>query len=448
MSQRTLLGHLLAWVLGALALVWGSFVVFGFQTGVHEADELTDGHLASVATLLLSEDDNDFVTPRGRIDAGSAMKSHDYQQSLSVLVWNAQGRLIGQTGGASAPPFDAGEGFATLQLDGRSWRSFARWDALRQRRVMVLLSIAERDELAWDIAGQVAEPGLWLLPVVALALGLALRRGLRPLHALSEEVHALDPRRPAPLPLADRQQEFRVVVEAINALSARYRAALTREQELASELAHELRTPLASLALNARSLRAPLDEAERELALDRIEHEALRTGQVLTELLALARASRTELAEAAQTLDLGELAARVLADYVQPALASGHELALSGSERFALQGHPVLLELALRNLIENALSHTAAGSLVEVQLDAAQGWLQVCDSGPASSAPAAEPPRAGRLQTLGLGLGHRVVEKVAAVHGAAFAAVTPPPGFDSCYRLSFTPAASAQGSQR
>lgn len=446
MSQRTLLGHLLAWVLGALVLVWGSFIAFGFQTGVHEADELTDGHLASVATLLLSEDDNDFVAPRGRPEATATLKSHDYQQSLSVLVWNAQGRLISQTGSAVAPPFEAGEGFATLQLGGQPWRSFAHWDDAHQRRVMVLLSIAERDDLAWDIAGQVAEPGLWLLPVVALVLGLALWRGLRPLHALSDEVHALDPRRPAPLPLEERQQEFRFVVEAINALSARYRAALTREQELASELAHELRTPLASLALNARSLRAPLDEAERERALDRIEHDALRTGQVLTELLALARASRTELAEAAQAVDLAELAAKVLADYVQPALDSGHELALSGVEHLRLQGHPVLLELALRNLIENALSHTAAGSLVEVQLDATGPWLQVCDSGP--DAARAVMARAARLPTLGLGLGHRVVEKVAAVHGAVFAAVPPPPGFDSCYRLSFAPEAAAQGSQR
>ena len=45
---------LLAWVLAALALVWGSFVIWGYQTGVTEADELTDGHLASVASLALN----------------------------------------------------------------------------------------------------------------------------------------------------------------------------------------------------------------------------------------------------------------------------------------------------------------------------------------------------------------------------------------------------------
>ncbi|HEX2009778.1 MAG TPA: histidine kinase dimerization/phospho-acceptor domain-containing protein [Roseateles sp.] len=432
----SLLRHLLAWVLGALVVVWGSFVAVGFRTGVHEADELTDGHLASVATLLLNQrGGGEFIskTPQPSGLLPPDLKSHDYQQSLSVLVWNAAGQLLGQTGVAQAPDFERSEGFADLQLGGEPWRSFARWDPAHERRVMVLLRLAERDDLAWDIAGQVAEPGLWLLPVVALALGLALRRGLRPLYQLSDEVHALDPHRAAPLALQDRKQEFQAVVEAINALSLRYRAALTREQELANELAHELRTPLASLALHASNLRGALDGAEREQALARIEHEALRTGQVLSELLSLARASRTELAEAQQALDLAALAGRVLAEYGQAALDSGHELALGGAEHFPLQGHPVLLELALRNLIENALSHAPPGSLVEVQLDREARWLQVCDRAVAQPLPAAT----RRLPTLGLGLGHRVVEKVAAVHGAVFAAVPPPSGFDSCYRLQF-----------
>jgi two-component system sensor histidine kinase QseC len=52
--RPSLIWHLMAWMLGALVVVWASFVALGYQTGVHEADELTDGHLAGVAALVLN----------------------------------------------------------------------------------------------------------------------------------------------------------------------------------------------------------------------------------------------------------------------------------------------------------------------------------------------------------------------------------------------------------
>ncbi|HET7795580.1 MAG TPA: histidine kinase dimerization/phospho-acceptor domain-containing protein [Rhizobacter sp.] len=438
MRGKSLLRHLLAWVLGALVLVWASFVVVGYNTGVHEADELTDGHLASMAHLLLSQHNGAFdASDRADTDvppgAIAGMRSHDYQQSMSVIEWDANGQVLTQTGSAPTPPFTPDEGFADLSLGvpPTAWRAFSRWDpADHSRKVMVLLSVQERDDLAEDIAAQVAEPGFWLLPVVALALGWAIWRGLRPLHSLSRDVAALDVHEATPL-RTQPHQEFKAVVDSINTLVERQHAALVRERALSSELAHELRTPLASLALHAGLLRGAHDDAERAQVIARIEHDAQRANHVVSHLLALARASRAEMAEAAQPLDLAELARRVVGDYASAALASGHELALSGDEQFRLDGHAVLLELALRNLIENALSHTPRGTLIEVQLDAQARWLQVCDTGQPDAAPAPSGFSAG------LGLGHQVVDKIAAIHDASFSTPAPPDGFRSCYRLRF-----------
>lgn len=451
LGGRTLLRHLLAWSLGALALVWGSFVVVGFTTGLHEADELTDGHLASVAALQAALGDGRFDPARrpdpGR-DVDASLKSHDYQQSLSVVVWDGAGRLLTSTGDAPLPPFSTATGFADLQLGqpATRWRSFSRWEGpAQQRRITVMLSVQERDDLAWDIAEQVASPGLWLMPAIAVVLGLAMRRGLKPLHDLSNDVLALDVHRPHPLPDRHPHEEFKGMVAAIDTLVARQHAALQRERQLASELAHELRTPLASLALHARTLQGPMDEADRRASLQRLEQDAMRAGEVVQQLLSLARASRTEMDESAQRLDLAALAHEVVADYAQRALDSGHELALVAGQAFPLVGHPLLLALALRNLIDNALGHTPAGTLVEVQLDAGERWLQVCDSGgPAAEAPAAPCDMAPNAFTAGLGLGHRVVDKVAAIHDARFARCAAPPGFTTCYRLSFGPE-SGQG---
>jgi two-component system sensor histidine kinase QseC len=446
MGQKSLLRHLLAWALGALVLVWVSFIFIGFRTGVHEADELTDGHLASMAHLLLRQHDGKFDESNGGgmgapSGAIAELRSHDYQQSMSVVVWSEEGQVLTQTGEAPLPPFTGDEGFADLSLGAppTTWRTFSRWDPVdHSRKVMVLLSVQERDDLAEDIAEQVAEPGFWLLPVVALALGWAIRRGLNPLRSLSRDVSELDVHDPEPL-RTQPHQEFKAVVDSINTLVERAHTALVRERDLSSELAHELRTPLASLTLHTSLLRRASNDDERAQALSRIEHDAQRASHVVSHLLALARASRTEMAESAQQLDLAELARRVVGEYAQTALGSGHELALVSAGDFTLTGHAVLLEIALRNLIENALSHTPRGTVIEVQLDASARWLQVCDDGAVPAKDSSAAPVSSGL-SLGLGLGHRVVDKVAAIHNASFAVAAPPAGFGVCYRISFAAA--------
>lgn len=416
----TLTGHLLAWTLGALLAVWVSFILFGYKAGQLEADELTDGHLASVSALLLAYSHGTFVAQPVPEPAHSTieLRAHDYQQSLSVVMWDREGRVLTRSGDAPLPPFTLQEeGFATLALGqpATHWRVFSHWSSDGSRKLMVLLSVAERDALAADMAEEFVTPSLWLLPVIALVLGLAIHRGLRPLYAVSRDVHALDIHRAAPLP-APRHSELAGVVEAVNRLVERYHAALTRERELASEFAHELRTPLAALALEARGLREQPAGPGRDAAPVRIEQQALRAGEVLNQLLALARAGRAELDEVMQPVDLRSLAQDVVAQFAPQAHAGGRELALAADGPCTVQGHPVLLEIALRNLVENSLSHTPPGTQVEVQVDAALRRLRVCDLWPQTGAPEAHKGGAA----LGLGLGHRVVQKIAAIHGARF----------------------------
>lgn len=436
--------HLLAWALGALVLVWAAFIAFGYRTGEHEADELTDGHLASVSSLLLPLAPGGLVAP-GRpvpVTGGTELRAHDYQRSLSVAVWDAQGRLVAHSGDAPAPPFASEEGFATLRLGEppQPWRAFSRWDAAHAYKLTVLLSQAERDELAADIAGQVIEPGLWLLPVVALALGLAIHRGLRPLRALAQQVHALDPQQAQKVVAPVRFEELAANVDAINRLVDRYHAVLTRERALANEFAHELRTPLASIALQARSVQDEPPGPAQQQALRRLGEDALRAGEVLSQLLALARASRAELDERTEPLDLDALARRVVAEYAPEAHVGGRELELASPGPFILAGHPVLLELALRNLVQNALAHTPRGTRVAVELDPVGRVLQVSDDGPSREPAAIDAAPAG-LEPLRLGLGHRVVEKVAALHGARFEPDQALPDARRAWRLRFGNAA-------
>lgn len=454
-SQRSLNQRLLLWSLGVLVLVWCCFVVLAYFTGVHEADELTDGQLASASALLFNVQTQ---IPLDATDKALALKRdglwvppnkhHDYQQPLSVVQWDGAGQIRWHIGAAPLPKFDTTEGYANLQLGPpgqvQDWRSFSRWDKARTHKITVLLRLDHRDRLAHDIAGQMAEPGLWLLPVVAMALGFAINRGLRPLRQLSQEVEQLDVQGAGASRLEQRHdwQEFDAVVDSINTLLARQQQALTREREWANEVAHELRTPLASIVLQAQALGGGLSAPAQAQALESIRTDALRAGHVLQQLLALARTSRGQWHGNASPVDLAALARTVTADYAQAAWQRQNTLAVQGPDMLIVQGHTVLLEMALRNLIENALRHTPSGTQIEVQCgepsDTTSGpWLQVCDDGARTSATAPLPPPPRPKPVDSLHLGQEIIARVAAVHNAQFATVAALAPFTTCYRLNF-----------
>lgn len=430
--------NLLAWMLGALALVWGSFVIWGYQTGVNEADELTDGHLASVAALALNWHVQDDVPVRDStpVQRPPGLRAHDYQESLSVVLWNAQGLLISRTGQAPLPDFDIEQGFATIGADKhQAWRSYTQWSQDRKAKVAVMIDLAERDSLADDIAMQMIEPGFWLLPVIVVALGVAMRRGMRPLNQLTHRVEALDLGRDQRLSDAHVPRELSPMVSSINTLLDRQQEALERERNLANEVAHELRTPLASIVLQAQALKSggQTDTAVMQAALQRIGQDALHAGHVLDQLLTLARAGRGMLDAPLQTVNWADVVRDVAAAQAQNAWQREDMISVDAPQELPVRGNALLLDSALRNLVENAVRHTPTGTQIEVQagLDSSRAlaWVQVCDDGRRDAAPVHVPP------VDSLHLGHEIVSRVMQAHGGRFIVAEAPQGFTTCYRM-------------
>lgn len=411
--SSSLFRQLLVWVLGTFLLVWAAFGYFAYRAGVREADELTDAQLSSVATLLIAQKLQTFEAPS--IAGTKVSGAHEHQESLSIFIWGENGNLLARMGKAPAPPYPRTRGFQTLDIGTPSvrWRAFSQIESSPMgRRVTVMLSQAERDNLASAIAEQVSTPGLWLLPVVVLLLGLAIRRGLRPLDDLGRQVQTLDVHRAVDL-RGPPHVEFTGIVQAIKMLIQKYNSALERERQLASEVAHELRTPLSSIALNISSLESRVSDVERAQVVKQVKRDAIQAGTVIADLLALARASRTELAEIASPVELSDLARTVVAEYAEQSYQSEHEIALIAPNSCVVVGHPILLQIALRNLIENAFKHTPAGTQIEVLVETSPPALVVQDNGAAVSA---RWRPAGPAATDGLGLGHQVVRKIAAIH--------------------------------
>jgi two-component system sensor histidine kinase QseC len=411
--------HLWSWTFGAVLVVWITLVAVAWSTGFREARKFIDGQLVATAQLWLATAPADQAVPPPKtvgLDDG-------YIPDLAVLAWT-DGALDTDT-----HQLAAGIELDRLTRPGlsdvvytngngpRDWRAYVieQTQGERVRRVAVLVDKAERHALGLDMAEHVALPALLLLPLVALGLWWTIRRGLRPLERLSNEVAELDSAAGQRLDGAHRHREFVSTVSAINTLVDSLQAQAERERAFASDVAHELRTPLAAIALQASvAQHEPTPERMAQL-----EQDALRAGRILSQLLDLARAQRHggpgEAGRPPAALDLAEVAAQLVAEHAPQGHASGHELSLLPSaEPVRVHAAPMLLELALRNLIANALRHTPPDTQIVVAVwrsSDAQG-VSVSDDGKRLGA--ALPP----VSSDGLGLGLRLVERLAEQMGA------------------------------
>ncbi len=414
MSTRpSLQRHLWGWAAGALVMVWLTLALAAWNSGHHEAREITDGKLVSVARLLLKPHD------QASLDTKENQATHrrEYALELIVLRW-AGDRLVEDTHamapllGLTTPPSPGLRTVRVSQGQGgqpREWRMYAAADD-QGNRAAVLVDMDERYDLGADLAEHVVLPVLLVLPLVMLVLWLAIRRGLQPLSRLSADVAALDTTAGQRLQSDHRFREFASSVEAINHLVDSLQEQARRERAFASDVAHELRTPLASLALGAAAARqAPTPES-----LERLEKDALRAGRILQQLLDLARVQRDALAQSSTAVDLGALAASVVEDHVPRAYEQDHELALLRPDAAVKVQVPAMLaELALRNLVDNAIRHTPAGTQIQVDV-----WSGPSSRGVSVSDDGGRAGAFGVPTSDGLGLGLRLVERMAEQMGA------------------------------
>lgn len=445
-SPRLLWRHLLVWTLLALSLIWGLLTAVAYLSGQHEADEITRGQLVATARLLLRQ-------PHDVVDLGQAPAPQDlpeidqhlgiYTPELHVVIWRG-GTVVRDTHGLAPTlprPLVVGHqkfGFST-QGEQRLWRAFVAEAPMGQgavQRVAVLVDTGQRDALARDFAEHIVRPALVLLPLVALLLTWVIRRGLRPLDKLSADIAALDVDRGETLQAQQQYRELGISALAINDLVQRLQALLVRERRFTSDVAHELRTPLTALVWQARLASDTTDPAARNAALDHIEREALKAGHILTQLLDLARAQRQQGGVQAP-INLTELAREALAEHAARAHQHRHTLTLEApDDPVWVQGHAPLLALALRNLVDNALTHTPAGTQVELRIDRGPSGAVCCsvsDDGGRPGAAASTPPDKG------LGVGLALAQRIADWQGVA---LTQEPGlapFTKRFQLRWPP---------
>lgn len=291
--------------------------------------------------------------------------------------------------------------FMVIQVFDPNKASMARTERLDLARLGVELS----DNLPWILI---------LIGMMMAGILAALHLGLRPLRQISERAGGIGPATISHrLPLEATPREIAPLVVAFNAALDRLEAGLRAQRDFSANAAHELRTPLATLRAQVESL---LEPEERRDAIEEFD----RLSRLIAQLLTLAEADGGD-APVKVSFDLVEMARGLTREMAGAILASGRSVAFDSTpEHWQCQGAPGLAEVALRNLLENAVRHTPPGSEVLVAIDAF-GRLSVSDNG--QGVPSEFRDRLFRRfskvdpKNAGAGLGLSIVRRIMALHG-------------------------------
>lgn len=312
--------------------------------------------------------------------------------------------------------------------------------------VQVAETLEKRSVLAAEIIKGVMLPQFVILPLAVLLVWLALARGIQPLNQLEERIRR---RKPDDLsPLDDRVVPIEVapLVSSINDLLMRLKDSIATQKRFLADAAHQLKTPLAGLRMQADLAQREGSSAEElKQSLKHIGRASIRATHTVNQLLALARAESGGAVIARQPCDLVGLVMDVIQDSLPRAMDRhidlGYEGLELGSAGVMLEANPTLLKELIRNLIDNAINYTpssqASPGVVTARVLADRfgqvALLQVEDSGP--GIPEVERDlvfqpfyRALGTEADGSGLGLPIVLEIAQQHGATVTLEDAQPG--------------------
>ena len=470
-EQRSLFGEILDWMLTPLLLLWPISLALTWLVAQGLANKPFDRALVYNAQALAQQVrvgpglKAQFSLPQ----PASEILRADETDLVYYQVRGTYGEFLSGERDLPAPPKDEGKGKSyevrirddeMRGLEVRVAYTWIRLDATGDRPALVQVAETreKRSVLAAEIIKGVMLPQFAILPLAVLLVWLALVRGIKPLSQLEERIRARPPDDLSPLDDKAVPMEVAPLVVSVNDLLERLKESIATQKRFLADAAHQLKTPLAGLRMQA-DLAQRQDASQEDLkrSLQQIGRASVQATHTVNQLLSLARAEGGGANLPQQSCNIVTMASEVLLECFPRASEKGIDLGYDGAEAdtpgVEIKGNPTLLREMLRNLVENAIHYTPSTEerpgvvTVRVLVDP-YSWalvVQVEDNGPGIAAAERElvfQPfyRALGTNVDGSGLGLPIVREIAQRHGASISidATHPgqtPPG--ACFTLRF-----------
>ena len=374
-EQRSLFGEILDWMLTPLLLLWPVSLALTWLVAQGIADKPFDRALvynvqALAQLVTVNHQRVQFNLP---LPASEILRADD-ADLVYYQVMGAKGEFLSGERDLPLPaeeekPAPPGEvRMRDDELRGLEVRVAYVWVKLPLAGAQpALVQVAETREkrkvLATEIIKGVMLPQFVTLPLAVLLVWMALVRGIKPLSQLEERIRARKPDDLSPLDEKTVPLEVAPLVSSVNDLLTRLKESVATQKRFLADAAHQLKTPLAGLRMQADlALREGSSEEDLKHSLMQIGRSSVRATHTVNQLLALARAEAGGTALSRLPCDMAQLTMEVVQDSVPRALEKridlGYDGATPGAAGVMLSGNPTLLKELVRNLVDNAMNYT------------------------------------------------------------------------------------------
>ena len=342
------------------------------------------------------------------------------QLNLFVQIYDAHENRIYMSQHRTPLPVAEVVGFSDVKLEsGEEWRQYA--STVGTRIIQVAQPMDVRDKLAVSAAMRIVQPMLVLIPFLAIAIWFVIVQSLQPLNRTARAVSMRSPSSLEPIEIKNLPYELKSLVGAINNLLRRLSESLNAQQRFASDAAHELRTPLAAIKLQAQLLSRCKPEDKAKYAA-RLQQGVARATRLVEQLLTIARLDPENADKPMSEVDLAAVASSAVEELSQSARDKAITLT-ARAEPLTMMGMPDAIHLMVVNLADNAIRYTPENGRIEigVKQKGNDAVITVTDDGPGIAPEERERVferfyRALGTKVSGTGLGLAIVSRIVAMH--------------------------------
>lgn len=353
---------------------------------------------------------------------------HKYERKIAFQLWSKTNGVVLHSD--SAPLFALSQvdhGFSETDIDGHLWHVFSIASTNGEYIIHVGQKEEIRAELTDEISNQLVMQFLIGMPILGLVIWFIVGRALSPLNRLEIALSRREASYLKPLSTRALPNEIVPIVHEINTLFVQLEQAFEHERQFTADAAHELRTPLAGLLTQAQVALRTSDETVRNQALTRIEQAVYRMTYLVQQLLTFSRIdSNTEYLAKAVT-HIEKEVVQIITELDAEAYKKRIRLEFTDENVVPVMANTLLIDILIRNVIDNAIKYTPSRGEIKVSLIGTQTQLIFCveDSGP-GIAPEEYENSLKRFHRCvetahtaqGTGLGFSIVQRIAGIHNA------------------------------